>query len=136
MHKCKYLGYTKKFEVHYSKEYFELCKKRLNPGGVVTQWVPLYESRMDVVKSEVATFLLAFPNGTIWGNQDEGYGYDVVLLGKERAMTIDVDALQQRLDREDLAGVQASLDEVYLECRWVGVIDMDAGGWSAGRAGE
>ena len=28
----------------YSKEYFELVKQHLNPGGVVTQWVPLYES--------------------------------------------------------------------------------------------
>ena len=29
----------------YSKEYFELCKRHLNPGGIVTHmWVPLYES--------------------------------------------------------------------------------------------
>ena len=28
----------------YTKEYFELVKAHLNPGGVVTQWVPLYES--------------------------------------------------------------------------------------------
>ncbi len=28
----------------YTTEYFELCKKHLNPGGIVTQWVPLYES--------------------------------------------------------------------------------------------
>jgi spermidine synthase len=28
----------------YSKEYFELVKQHLNPGGIVTQWVPLYES--------------------------------------------------------------------------------------------
>ncbi len=27
----------------YTKEYFELVKQHLNPGGVVTQWVPLYE---------------------------------------------------------------------------------------------
>ncbi|MDP6042186.1 MAG: fused MFS/spermidine synthase, partial [Candidatus Latescibacteria bacterium] len=98
----------------YSQEYFELCKKRLNPGGVVTQWVPLYESRLDVVKSEIATFFEAFPHGTIWGNQDEGYGYDVVLLGKENAMIIDVDALQRRLDREDHSEVRASLQEVHL----------------------
>ena len=31
----------------YSKEYFELVKEHLNPGGVVTQWVPLYESDTD-----------------------------------------------------------------------------------------
>ena len=31
----------------YSKEYFEVVKQHLNPGGVVTQWVPLYESDPD-----------------------------------------------------------------------------------------
>src|SRR5207244_3981291 len=45
----------------YTKEYFELCKQRLNPGGVVTQWVPLYESDGATVKSEIATFFAAFP---------------------------------------------------------------------------
>ena len=52
----------------YTKEYFELVKRHLNPGGVVTQWVPLYESNPDVVKSEIATFFDAFPHGTIWAN--------------------------------------------------------------------
>ena len=40
----------------YTKEYFELVKSHLNPGGIVTQWVPLYESDSAVVKSEIATF--------------------------------------------------------------------------------
>lgn len=98
----------------YSKEYFALCKKRLNPGGVVTQWVPLYESRADAVKSEIATFFDVFSHGTIWGNQDDGQGYDVVLLGTESPLLIDVDALQTRLDRGDHTEVWASLDDVDL----------------------
>ena len=98
----------------YSKEYFELCKKRLNPGGVITQWVPLYESRLDAVKSEIATFFQVFPHGTIWGNQDYGAGYDVVLLGQEGTLSVDVDALQVRLDREDHTEVWHSLDDVSL----------------------
>ncbi len=98
----------------YSKEYFELCKERLNPGGVVTQWVPLYESRLDAVKSEIATFFQVFPHGTIWGNQDEGEGYDVVLLGQEGSLSVDVDALQARLDREDYTEVWYSLNDVSL----------------------
>ena len=31
-------------------------KAHLNPGGVVTQWVPLYESDAATVRSEIATF--------------------------------------------------------------------------------
>ena len=67
----------------YSKEYFELVKKHLNPGGLVTQWVPLYESNVETVQSEIATFFEAFPNGTVWGNLNtDGQGYDVVLVGQ------------------------------------------------------
>jgi spermidine synthase len=96
----------------YTREYFELCKERLNPGGVVTQWVPLYESSLDVVKSEIATFCEAFPSGTIWSNDIGGEGYDVVLLGQTGPMRIDVDGLQQRLDRPDHSAVAQSLKEV------------------------
>ncbi len=38
----------------YTKEYFDLVRQHLNPGGLVTQWVPLYESSEPVVKSEIA----------------------------------------------------------------------------------
>jgi len=97
----------------YTREYFELCRRRLNPGGFVTQWVPLYESTLEVVKSEIATFFEAFPNGTIWGN-DTAFeeGYDVVLLGQAGALTIDVDGLLQRLERPDHAAVKQSLREL------------------------
>ena len=96
----------------YTREYFELCKQRLNPGGVVTQWVPLYESSLDVVKSEIATFCEAFPSGTVWSNDIGGEGYDVVLLGQVGPMQIDVDGLQQRLDRPDHSAVVQSLKDV------------------------
>lgn len=100
----------------YTREYFALCKRRLNPGGVVTQWVPLYESNEDVVKSEIATFFTAFPEGTIWSNDIEGEGYDVVLLGRTEPFKIDVDALGRRLLREDHRRVADSLAEVNFTC--------------------
>ena len=96
----------------YSKEYFEECKRHLKPGGVITQWVPLYESDRDTVRSEIATFFDVFPNGTIWANDNNGQGYDVVLLGQAEPTRIDVEALQARLDRTDYAKVRASLQEV------------------------
>ncbi len=96
----------------YTREYFELCRQHLNPGGIVTQWVPLYESAPDVVKSEMATFFTAFPHGTIWSNDISGEGYDVVLLGQVGPRKIDVDQLQQRLERPDHLDVVRSLGEV------------------------
>jgi spermidine synthase len=96
----------------YSKEYFELVKQHLNPGGVITQWVPLYESDPDTVKSEIATFFDAFPNGTIWGNDISGGGYDIVLMGQADPSKIDMDAIQARLDSPAGARVAESLREV------------------------
>ena len=96
----------------YSKEYFELVKQHLNPGGIVTQWVPLYETDMSTVKSELATFFDVFPNGTIWGNDTSGGGYDTVLLGQAQPTKIDVDQLQDKLERPDQARVAASMREV------------------------
>src|SRR5690242_13114727 len=82
----------------YTKEYFELVKRHLNPGGLVTQWVPLYESNARVVKSEVATFFSVFPHGTIWSNDNKGEGYDTVLLGGVDPLTIDLDEIQRRIE--------------------------------------
>ncbi len=66
----------------YTREFFEIVKSHLNPGGVVTLFVQLYESNTEAVKSEIATFMEAFPNGIVWGNTQEGRGYDLVLLGQ------------------------------------------------------
>jgi spermidine synthase len=100
----------------YTREYFEHVKARLNPGGVVTQWVPLYESTPDVVRSELATFFSVFPNGTVWRNDNiDGSGYDVVLVARLDDKPIDVDALQTRITQPEYAPVKASLAEVGYE---------------------
>jgi spermidine synthase len=96
----------------YTKEYFQLCLQHLNPNGVVTQWVPLYESTPEVVKSQIATFFEVFSEGTIWANNKDNHGYDVILLGQGEATKVDVDELQRRLDQSDHQAVAKSLDEV------------------------
>jgi len=96
----------------YSKQYFELVKQHLRPGGIVTQWVPLYESDLATVKSELATFFDVFPNGTVWGNTLNGRGNDLVLLGQVDPLKLDVDALQDRWNRPDHARVMQSMGAV------------------------
>jgi len=96
----------------YTREFFELVKKRLKPGGAVTLFVQLYESNMDAVKSEIATFMEAFPNGVVWGNTNNGAGYDLVLLGQVEDTKIDVDAIQAKLQRPEYAPMAQSLREI------------------------
>jgi spermidine synthase len=96
----------------YTEEFFESVRDHLNPGGVVTLFVQLYESNPAAVKSEVATFLDVFPNGAIWGNTHQGRGYDMVLLGQVEPLRIDVDEIQARLNRPEYAAVAQSLREI------------------------
>lgn len=96
----------------YTREYFEAVKRHLNPGGVVTQWVPLYESTPEAVRSEIATFFDVFPHGTVWANNMNGGGYDLVLLAQDQPTRIDIAALAARFGNPRYAAVGASLGEV------------------------
>jgi spermidine synthase len=98
----------------YTREFFELVKTRLNPGGVVTLFVQLYESNTEAVKSEIGTFFEAFPHGMIFANTYNGAGYDLVLLGQIEPTRIDLDAVEQRLRQPEYSRVARSLSEVGL----------------------
>ena len=109
----------------YTREFFELVKQHLNPGGAVTLFVQLYESNTEAVKSEIATFFEAFPNGVVWGNTNNGAGYDSVLLGQ-------VEPTQDRRRRHrrrscisrEYAPVAQSLREIGHELRGRPVLDL------------
>ena len=87
-------------------------KEHLNAGGVVTLFVQLYESNADAVKSEIATFFQAFPNGVVFGNTNNGGGYDLVVVGQMGTMKIDVDEIEKRLQQPQYAHVAQSLREI------------------------
>ncbi len=93
----------------YTTEFYEAAKRHLNPGGVITMYIQLFETNNDAVRSAVATFFNVFPNGTVWGNPYQGQGHDMVILGQVEPPHIDLDAIQQRID----AGpIYSSLAEV------------------------
>ena len=96
----------------YSAEYYELVKQHLNPGAIVTQWVPLYQADTASVKSQVGTFFHAFPHGTMWSSDISDKGYDVVMMAETRPMTIDVDAIDGDMQRD--RWLRDALDEVDL----------------------
>jgi spermidine synthase len=93
-------------------EYYTMCKEHLNPGGVMALWMPFYESNSQTVKSLISTFFEVFPNGIIWSNDFSGVGYDAVLFGQVGPTQINLDELQERLNREDHFTVKQSLNEV------------------------
>jgi spermidine synthase len=96
----------------YTREFWQLAKSRLNPGGVVTVFVQLYETTEEAVRSQLATFFEAFPAGAVFVNTVRGSGYDAVLLGRADEEPIDVERIEQRLAGPEYARVRASLQEI------------------------
>ena len=102
--------------VLFSVEYYELAKKRLREGGIVAQWVPLYETDEPSAKSTIASFLQVFPEGTVWSSHiPRNGGNDLVMIGQVGAMKIDVDRLASRIEQNPwLAQSLADVDLGYL----------------------
>jgi spermidine synthase len=96
----------------YTREFFELERRHLNPGGVVTQFVQLYESSEEAVKSEIATFFEVFPDALVFSNNVMGQGYDLVLLGRASPGPIDLDRMEALLDTAEYGNVKQSLEEI------------------------
>ena len=61
----------------YTQEFYRQARAKMEPGGVLCQWVPLYLLDEHQFRSVVRTFLQEFPNSVLWGRR----GHSVVLLG-------------------------------------------------------
>ena len=68
----------------YTKEYFELCREKLNPGGMVSQYLPLHKLLPDDFLGIIKTFHSVFPSATVWLGQSHA-----VLLGANGPLKID-----------------------------------------------
>jgi spermidine synthase len=98
----------------YTREFFETAKAHLNPGGVMTLFVQLYESSHEAVQSEVATFFEAFPHGLIFGNTFEGRAIDTVLVGQVSAPELYLDYIDEALRTPAFQPVVDSLSQIGL----------------------
>jgi spermidine synthase len=93
-------------------EYYQMCKDHLEPGGVMALWMPIYESNEVTLKSVIGTFFEVFPNGILWTNDVGKKGYDAILFGQVEPTRINLDELQERLDRPDQKPVKDSMRDV------------------------
>lgn len=68
----------------YSLEFYRACKRVLNPGGVVAQWLPVYNSGVRDSWSMIRTFAEAFDHVLLFLN-----GSDGILLGSDAPMRLN-----------------------------------------------
>ena len=76
----------------YTKEYYELAKKHLNPGGIVAQWIPLHSQGKQEVFMHFKTFLSVFPHAIAW----MPVANEILVIGSDSPIDIDFEKLKGR----------------------------------------
>jgi spermidine synthase len=97
----------------YSTEYFKLAAEHLNPGGIVCQWLPLYELSEENLKSIVQTLRNNFSYTMVWLTQT-----DAELIGSNSPIILDEKELERRIQTpeilQDLKRVKMGSAEDFL----------------------
>lgn len=89
----------------YSREYYELCWKRLNPGGLVVQWLPFHLVSPEETRSILRTVQEVFPETTLWLHSNTG----LVVARKGGPLEIDWETLTRAFADPRLAKHLVSL---------------------------
>ncbi len=76
----------------YSLEFFELCKRHLNPGGQMYQYLPLHQMPPIAFRQAIGTFSAVFPNSRIAFSLGHG-----VLIGSKQPIEMDWRLWKNRL---------------------------------------
>jgi len=65
----------------YSRDFYELVRRRLKSGGFLTQWLPLTQQPAPIVKSMIRSFIDVFPNAIMLS----GAKTECILVGRKDA---------------------------------------------------
>lgn len=90
----------------FTREYFELCRARLRPHGLVCVWLQSYSLAVDDFRRVLATFAGVFPECSLWEAKP---GADYLLVGTLDRMEIDARRIEERMSRRSVA---ADLDRI------------------------
>lgn len=114
----------------YSREFTQLAKSRLAPGGIYCQRLPTFDLNVADFRALLATFRSVFPNAYLWKVGENLY----MLMGSEDPLDLDRDRLSRRLQEVDARphpGMRVeAVDEVLarLAARPAEVEEMARGG--------
>jgi len=97
--------------VLYTREFYELVRRRLTDDGVFLQWLPVHQLSLTEWTVVLKTFQSVFPHTSVWlvaGHDENGVHWvTTLLMGTPQRLSIDVAAWRRRLShpavRRDLA---------------------------------
>jgi spermidine synthase len=96
----------------YTREFYELSKRVLRPGGIFVQWLPYHQVDNASLKMIARTFQHVYPHATMWLNRFKGY---TLLLGTLEPLQIDVARLEGHFRTPAIA---RDLAEVHVATPW------------------
>ncbi|MDM0111081.1 fused MFS/spermidine synthase [Variovorax sp. J22R133] len=92
----------------YSSDFYRLAARRLKPGGIVAQWLPLPTQNVEDTRSLIRSFLDVYPYATLWTTEL----HEMMLLGSMQPMALEVPRIESRFNQPEVA---ASLREVGID---------------------
>ncbi len=96
----------------YTREFYELSRRVLKPGGIFVQWLPYHQVDNASLKMIARTFQHVYPHATLWLNRFKGY---TLLLGTLEPLQIDVPRLEAHFR---VPAIQRDLAEVHVATPW------------------
>jgi spermidine synthase len=68
----------------YTREFYQLAKRRLSAGGVITQWLPVFQLSESDVRSMIAAFVAELPHTLLM----YGYQQQLILVGSRAPLAL------------------------------------------------
>ena len=91
----------------YTRDYFELCRKKLAPGGVISMWLPFYTLTTRNYLMILRAFSDVFPNTTVWYVPNAVNPFTIV-MGRLEPGPIPLDRIEKGLT----PAVRAELEQI------------------------
>jgi spermidine synthase len=108
----------------FTRDFFEIARRRLRPDGVLCQWIQLYELWPEDVRTLLRSFTEVFPAVQVWR-----VGVDAILIGGPRDLPLPVGRIFARASdpvRADLARIGIRSPEDLLAHFWIGGDELRA----------
>ena len=90
----------------YTREYYELTKRALKPGGIVSQWIPLHSQAETHVYQHFRTFLESFPYVMAWYPVRK----EIILIGSDRPIDINFSQIERRFENPVINKIMRDID--------------------------
>ena len=90
----------------YTREYYQLQKNRLKPGGIAAQWIPLHSQGEEEVDMHFKTFRSVFPYTMGWMS----VANEILIIGSDQPIQIDFNKLKVRLEEPEIKKALADIE--------------------------